>query len=762
MPQRRTSWARPVTIAAALVAASLAPAADDGLLARWTKGENGGPRAFDGRSTFVPLGDLGEFPAITIAFWMKPANAAKSDDWQGLVSSDGWEEGVFPLSVRRSVVDVWLHLGGNRRGRLASPKLRSNTRYHVALTADRASRRMFLYVNGAEQDVADISALKTQFKLVKQVVGREFGGRYFAGEIDGVRVYSRALSAKEVRALCPNAPPLLPRDLRNIRAGHRIPAENYCDQPYVVVTKEGHWLCTLTTGPGHEGASGEHMVAAVSTDQGRTWSGLIPIEPGDGPASSYGSPLITPSGRIYVFYGYNGDRVETFPDGKKVPRADMLGWFVYKYSDDGGRTWSRERHRLPMRLTPCDLANQWGGKVQIFWGIDKPKIVRSHVYFAFTKLGRYMLDDGEGWLYHSDNVLTERDPAKIRWELLPDGDHGIRAPQFGSVQEEHNMVPLAGGKTLYCVYRTTTGYPCHTYSRDGGHTWDTPEHMTYAPGGRKLKTNRACPKLWRCASGKFLFWFHNHSGKSYEQRNPAWITGGVERDGYIHWSQPEILLYDPDPNMRMSYPDLVEQDGRYWVTETQKTIARVHEIDPTLLEGLWAAALPPGTAKDVTRKGLVLDTQDREVALPKPVDTEESGGVTLDLWLKFDSLAPYQVLLNGEGVVLATTERGTVQLELTNGKTRFAFDCDAGLLQPNKLHHLAIILDAGPRTVTFVVDGVLCDGGESRQFGWARYPDALEPKVAGKLKLAPSIRHLRVYDRYLRTSEAVANFRSGI
>ncbi len=37
----------------------------------------------------------------------------------------------------------------------------------------------------------------------------------------------------------------------------------------------------------------------------------------------------------------------------------------------------------------------------------------------------------------------------------------------------------------------------------------------------------------------------------------------------------------------MSYPDLIEQDGRYWITETQKTVARVHSVDPELLEGLW-------------------------------------------------------------------------------------------------------------------------------------------------------------------------------
>jgi hypothetical protein len=45
-------------------------------------------------------------------------------------------------------------------------------------------------------------------------------------------------------------------DWRNIRTGYEIPSEGYCDQPYVVVTEEGNWLCTMTTGAGLEGEGG--------------------------------------------------------------------------------------------------------------------------------------------------------------------------------------------------------------------------------------------------------------------------------------------------------------------------------------------------------------------------------------------------------------------------------------------------------------------------------------------------------------------------
>jgi len=553
----------------------------------------------------------------------------------------------------------------------------------------------------------------------------------------------------------------LSHDPRNIKTGRRIPNENYCDQPYVVVTKQGHWLCTLTTGGGHEGQGGQHVVSTISTDQGTTWSPLADIEPATGPEASWVVPLVTPGGRVYAFYSYNGDNVRTL-NGKKI-RVDMLGWYCYRYSDDGGRTWSKGRHRLPMRVTACDRANQWKGKVQVFWGICKPLAHDGGVTFAFTKLGKYMLDNGEGWLYHSPNILTEPDVAKLRWELLPDGEHGIRAPEFGSVQEEHNLVVLGDG-TLYCVYRTTTGYPCVSRSLDKGHTWSKPVHMTYAPGGRRLKNPRACPKLWKCANGKYLFWFHNHSGRDFRDRNPVWLSGGVGRDGHIHWSQPEILLYDDDPAVRMSYPDLIEQDGRTWVAETQKTVARVHEIDKTLLDGLWGQ----GTAKEVAKEGLLLEAADGEEAtLPRPLNLAETGGVSLDLWLRLDDLAAGHVLFDsrdadGKGIALTTSDAGTLRIDLSDGTTKASWDTDRGVLQAGRPHHVVAIVDAGPRIITFVVDGVLCDGGEQRQFGWGRWKGGLgDVSGTGTLKLAPTLKHLRVYGRYLRTSEAVANFHAG-
>ncbi len=58
-------------------------------------------------------------------------------------------------------------------------------------------------------------------------------------------------------------------DMRNIDTGRRIPDQGYCDQPYVVVTRDGNWLCTLTTGPGREGQGGGCREAQGGTQAGR-------------------------------------------------------------------------------------------------------------------------------------------------------------------------------------------------------------------------------------------------------------------------------------------------------------------------------------------------------------------------------------------------------------------------------------------------------------------------------------------------------------
>ncbi len=593
------------------------------------------------------------------------------------------------------------------------------------------------------------------------------------------------------------------KDFRHLSNGHIIPSEGYADQPYLVRTDDGAWLCVITTGQGSEGAPGQHVVSMRSTDHGRTWEPAVNIEPADGPEASYAVLLKTPYGRVYAFYNFNTERLREVKaeTGEVFKRVDSLGDYVFKYSDDHGRTWSRQHQKVPVREFACDRNNVYRGRVRFFWNVGRPLVLKGAVYVPLHKVGAMgagFFAQSEGVFLRSTNILTERDPAKIVFETLPDGDIGLRAPPGGGrIAEEQSLVALSDG-SMFSVYRTVDGWPACAYSRNDGHTWTTPEYLTYTAGGRRVKHPRAANFVWRCTNGQFLYWFHNHGGSfvarmsaannpaasPYHDRNPAWVLAGRERDTpagmVLEWSQPEMLLYDDDPFIRMSYPDLVEEDGRFFVTETQKHIARVHEIPAGFLERLFGQF----EAETVSREGLLVCEESgripREIPWPElPAflvrsetradygGEDQRAGFSLDFWFTLPDLATGQVLLDsrdayGRGLWVETTSRRTVRLTMNDGRSESSWDCDAAALRPGQRQHMAIIVDGGPKIISFVVDGAFSDGGEERQFGWGRFsPNLRAPNGARRMKVNPAIDILRLYGRAIMTSEAVGNFRAG-
>ena len=598
------------------------------------------------------------------------------------------------------------------------------------------------------------------------------------------------------------------RDWRNIANGLEIPSATYSDQPYIVRTDDGAWLCVMTTGPGREGAQGQRVVTLRSIDHGRSWEAPLPLEPGDARENSYAVLLKVRGGRVFCFYNHNTDnlraaRADDPPyEGGLCHRVDSLGYFVFKYSDDHGRTWSSERTAIPMREMAIDRENAYGGQVHFFWNVGKPFIHDGAAYVSLHKVGGFgagFFTRSEGVLLRSENLLTERDPADATWETLPDGDAGLRTPPGGGpIAEEQSYCVLSDG-SFYSVYRTVDGHPACSYSRDGGHTWTVPSYQRFADG-RPMKHPRAANFVWRCSNGKYLYWFHNHGGRfvremtdamgPYADRNPVWLCGGVEtptpEGPAVVWSQPEIVLYDDDPYVRMSYPDLVEENGRYFLTETQKDKARVHELDARLVEGLWRQ-FEPWT---LTSEGIVLSLPVPGSTLPKQVkmpglpsflerDAQRTdygtrdlrAGFTIEVWLILDSLARDQVVIdnrtvNGQGMCLQTTSRGTLEIVLNDGRTENRWDCDPEMLTTGKLHHVVVNVDGGPKIMSFVVDGRLCDGGDHRQFGWGRFsPHLRHATGSGALRVGPGLAGevsvLRIYDRCLGISDAVGNYRVG-
>ena len=114
-----------------------------------------------------------------------------------------------------------------------------------------------------------------------------------------------------------------------------------------------------------------------------------------------------------------------------------------------------------------------------------------------------------------------------------------------------------------------------------------------------MKHPRAANFAWNCENGKYLYWFHNHGGTLHRRGIPsegrlrmmtaippgfaaAWRSTAPRAESSGGHS-PRSSSTTTTPIVRMSYPDLIEEDGRYFLTETQKDLARVHELDPALL-----------------------------------------------------------------------------------------------------------------------------------------------------------------------------------
>jgi hypothetical protein len=443
-----------------------------------------------------------------------------------------------------------------------------------------------------------------------------------------------------------------------------------------------------------------------------------------------------------------------------------------------------------MRDFEIDRSNPYKGKLKFFWTVGRAFSHKGSGYVPLHKVGGFgegFFTSSEGVLLRSDNILEERDAEKIRWQTLPEGDKGIRAPEGGGTVAEEQSFSVMSDGSIFCVFRTIDGHSAYTYSRDDGRTWEPTQYMRFADG-RLMKHPRAANFAWRAENGRYLYWFHNHGGRfirehprqrtiAYDDRNPVWLSGGVEADSpngkVIRWSQPEVALYDDDPLIRMSYPDLVEDGGRYFLTETQKDVGRVHEIDRALLEGLWSQF----EARGVPKQGLVTDVEGKQrVEAPQfPLFVRRSSrmdhgteytrsGFTVEFWAR---LALGQVLLDnrtadGRGLLVRSTSASSVEIVLGDGRTESRWASDPGTLEPGRLQHVAIVVDGGPKIISFVIDGKLNDGGDARQFGWGRFhPNLQSANGAPVLTIGQGVERLRIYDRSLSTSEIIGAFRAG-
>lgn len=592
--------------------------------------------------------------------------------------------------------------------------------------------------------------------------GRDSFSNSFVGWLDAWRVTDGPLAAEQLLCALPDQAPRAERpvfdDARNLERALMFEGVENCGPPFVTVNRAGHWIGFMRTASECENRKERQLVSFVSKDKGRSWSAPSVIEAGGLPEAAWVNGLVTPFGRMYAFYGYCGDDHQS-------PASCM----VYRHSDDDGLTWSKERHRVPLRVTEIDQQNQWEGDQLLFRCAGKPTAWKQEVFFAITKMSGRSGADGEGWAVASDNILTERNPALVRFRLLPEGEQGIRNPDSVGWQSSHHLATLSDG-ALLCVF-SDAGYVTQSVSRDAGKSWSKPEAVAVGLSRRKMRSGGMDPKIFRTLEGKYLLCHSNQgadSGGSDAGVPAVFVAGGVERaDGAIFWSEPELLLYAGNTN-EIAVTDMIEQEGRFWFAAVGDGRGSLTEVPAERVAGLWADV----SDGELCRNGLLSESFFAEeglngLELPAGFGDASAGGLSVEMLINLEQLEYGTVLFSNfdgrRGVKIEALKKSggvTLRISLFDGDLAVAWQTDDGVIRLSEAHHVVFICDFAAGLISAVVDGRLCEGGTDSGRGWNRLPAAFGPVVSSRrhAQAAGGVRMLRLFNRALLTAEAAGNF----
>ncbi len=625
-------------------------------------------------------------------------------------------------------------------------------------------------------------------------------------------------------------------DPRNVRAGKIISdIGGYYDGQSIVYSADSGLLSVVFHhSHNREGGAGLRLYHTISADGGATWSRPIPLEESLIHPSHDGYQLLHPDDpkKVYVFYGFNQGQLKYMQPDDQAPtgersvdllRGDMQldEGFRIKLSTDGGRSFASDRLTIPVRRTAIDRANPWQGETMGAFHCDKPSVIGGAVYFAFQKTveGGGETPNSEVFIMRSKDFLTADDRAEATWETLPLGDRGLQHRSRLALGEEPHIFQTdpADPQQVMVAWRTETGILACSTSQDGGEHFTEPTIMTY-DGIRPIKNPRGAFTPHRFDSGEILLIFYNNGRTErdgYVGRRLYWYTLGRPTadqtiPGGMVWSEPELALWwdgealsdRPGWNADWAivdgpgYADFTETvDGRLVFVESNKLTLRFHQVDPRTLFFLRHQH----QLQQLIEDNLVIDfhrPKGELRSLNLPDVRSGAGGFTMILHFKADmaNLRPRQMLIDAREVMTAALDEEDTGRYVTKGFTLSVVGRGEAGLQlcltlmdgVDVVHHftdslrfdeddhvVSFTVDCGPRLVTSVVDGRLCDGGAYFPEGWTTLPATFGAMGGADCHFYPAatvqhphsgpfagkIARFLVYDRPLLVSEIISTTR---
>jgi chitodextrinase len=166
--------------------------------AGWTDGRFGGALRFDGVDDWVTVADAASLDLtgnLTLEAWVKPD--ALGSSWRTVVLKEQATNLVYALYANTSTRNASGHVFiGSDRDTRTSSQLPLDTWTHVATTYDGSTLRF--YVNGVQAAQRSVSGSLATSSGPLRLGGNGVWNEWFDGEIDEVRVYSRALPAAQL------------------------------------------------------------------------------------------------------------------------------------------------------------------------------------------------------------------------------------------------------------------------------------------------------------------------------------------------------------------------------------------------------------------------------------------------------------------------------------------------------------------------------------------------------------------------------------
>ncbi len=169
--------------------------------ATWTTGRLGGGLLFNGTTNWVTVNDSAALDltnAMTLEAWVNPS---ASNGWRNVLLKEAPPlDLAYGLYANENVArpDATIHTGASDSVAAGTAGLPLNAWTHLAGTYDGTTLR--LYVNGVQVTQTAVTGALTNSASPLRIGGNNVWGEYFAGIIDEVRIYRRALSPSEIQA----------------------------------------------------------------------------------------------------------------------------------------------------------------------------------------------------------------------------------------------------------------------------------------------------------------------------------------------------------------------------------------------------------------------------------------------------------------------------------------------------------------------------------------------------------------------------------